>query len=378
MSSIYTTGGYQNRILLCGLVLGGLPGIYAQPGPTFEWGFTGTQASSTSLPSCQSLPIQAGPLTANGIPPFYMIAFAVDGAPITSFIGTNESNLTWQVRHPVGTKLLLGVVDSQGTSGGIDTPMYTVTEGASTACILTAAAEPEFKVTANVTDALSTCQQWGLTIQGGTPPYNLTLAALNAVDVTNVTLGPNDSVYTYINRAEPDTQMIAAVSDLNGRWATGSPLVRTQGSANFDCGGLVSSSSGAPPSSSSEPPSTTSSATSPSMSRARIGTIAGAAVGGLILACGAIAFAIYLCRRRRSRPRITNIAPLHVGPSHDVQMSTAGYLPAAYTSRPVAQAGSYQAAPLLAVSESSSSPASSPDLLPRGRELPPPYSGGEK
>ncbi|KAJ7495060.1 hypothetical protein FB451DRAFT_1477541, partial [Mycena latifolia] len=216
------------RILLCGLVLGGLPGIYAQPGPTFEWGFTGTQASSTSLPSCWSFPIQAGPLAAHGIPPFYMIVFAVDGAPITSFIGMNKSNLTWQVCHPIGTKLLLGVVDSQGTSGGIDVPMYTVTEGESTECILTAAVEPPFKITANVTDALTTCQQWGLTIQGGAPLYNLTLAALNASYVTNVTLGPNNSVYTYINRAVPDTQMIGKLRT-NGHWATGSPLVRTQG-----------------------------------------------------------------------------------------------------------------------------------------------------
>ncbi|KAJ7143982.1 hypothetical protein C8R44DRAFT_564898, partial [Mycena epipterygia] len=118
------------------------------------------------------------------VPPFYMIAFAVGGAPTTTLIGTNESGLSWTVDHT----LLLGVVDSEGTTGGIGELLYQVTE---------------FTISANVTDTLNTCQPWGLTISGGTPPYNLTLAVLNAPDVTNVTLGANDSVYTYINRAEP-------------------------------------------------------------------------------------------------------------------------------------------------------------------------------
>ncbi|KAJ7143975.1 hypothetical protein C8R44DRAFT_601861 [Mycena epipterygia] len=121
-------------------------------------------------------------LIAHGVPPFYMIAFAVGGAPTTTLIGTNESELKWKVDHPV--------------------------EGTTSECIAPAPTEPEFTISANVTDVLSTCQPWGLTIRGGTPPYNLTLAVLNASDVTNVTLGANDSVYTYINRAEPDSQMI--------------------------------------------------------------------------------------------------------------------------------------------------------------------------
>ncbi|KAJ7143973.1 hypothetical protein C8R44DRAFT_558263, partial [Mycena epipterygia] len=185
--------------------------------------------SSTSLPSCKALPMTAEALIAHGVPPFYMIAFAVGGAPTTTLIGTNESELKWTVDHPVGTRLLLGVVDSKGTSGGIDAPLYQVTQGATSDCISSAQAEPQFTISANVTDVLSTCQPWGLTIRGGTPPYNLTLAVLNASGVTNVTLGANDSVYTYINRAEPDLQMIASASDVNGRWATGSPFVRTQG-----------------------------------------------------------------------------------------------------------------------------------------------------
>ncbi|KAJ6549586.1 hypothetical protein DFH09DRAFT_878076, partial [Mycena vulgaris] len=183
----------------------------------------------TSLPSCNTLPLEADPLTAHGIPPFYMMAFAVDGAPLTAFIGTDEKNLAWTVRHPVGTKLLLGVVDSAGSSGGIDTPIYTVTAGDTTECISTTDNDPQFMIEANVTDVLSTCQPWGLTIRGGAPPYKLTLAVLNSPHVTNFTLGPNESAFTYINRVAPNSQVLASASDVNGRWATGSPFVRTQG-----------------------------------------------------------------------------------------------------------------------------------------------------
>ncbi|KAJ7775944.1 hypothetical protein DFH07DRAFT_711319, partial [Mycena maculata] len=175
---------------------------------------------SASLPSCRRFPITADALTEPGVPPFYMMAFAVGGSPITSFIGTNESNLAWTVLHP----LVLGVVDSKGNSGGIDAPLYTVTDGSNTQCNANPAVEPPFTITANVTDVLNTCEPWGLTIQGGSPPYNLTIAVMNSADVMNVTLGPK-ATYTYVNQINAPAQIIGK----NGRWATGSPFVRTQG-----------------------------------------------------------------------------------------------------------------------------------------------------
>ncbi|KAJ6533775.1 hypothetical protein DFH09DRAFT_993351, partial [Mycena vulgaris] len=239
-----------------------------------------------------------------------MIAFAVGGTPITTLIGTNESHLVWTVRHPIGTQLVLGVVDSQGNSGGIDAPVYTVTEGATTQCLPATDTEPLFRITANVTDTLTTCQPWGLKIQGGTPPYNLTLAALNSADVRNITLGPNDSEYTYINRADPGTHMIASVSDRTGRWAVGSTLVHTQGSSDVDCMGMVSSSSsgisiaGRPRAPISQ-----------HMSRARIVILAAASLGSLLVFCGIAIWAMQWRRRSRSRRKMADIAPFRALPS---------------------------------------------------------------
>ncbi|KAJ7839928.1 hypothetical protein B0H14DRAFT_1063842 [Mycena olivaceomarginata] len=300
-------------LTLCAVLLVTLAGTNAQA--KFEWGFS--QTVSTSLPSCQTFPITADPLTAHGVPPFYMIAYAVGGAPITSSIGTNESNLSWTVTHPIGTQLLLGVFDSQGNTGGIDVPLYTVTKGSSTSCIPPPPpaedAPPPFTITANVTDTLTTCQPWGLTIHGGIPPYNVTLVALNSTVVTNQTLGADDSVLTYINRQEPNLQVLAAVNDLNGRWATGSPFVHTQGSADLTCRGLDSTSSnGTSPSPQGDK---NGSRSRHIISHGTIGAIVGAIVGALLL-CGVATWMWRQWQQRRAqqRPRI-EIDSFNEGPS---------------------------------------------------------------
>ncbi|KAJ7890392.1 hypothetical protein B0H13DRAFT_2192953, partial [Mycena leptocephala] len=284
------------------LALAVVPGIHAQASQMFEWGFT--QTVSTSLPSCRSFPLEADPRTANGTPPYYMMAFPVGGTPITSFIGTNASNLTWMVTHPVGTKLVLGVVDSRGNSGGIDSPLYEVIDGATTQCTPPPTSEPEFKITANVTDMLNTCQPWGLTLEGGTPPYSMTIATMNSPNITNMTLGPIDTVFTWINRAAPQSQLIATASDSTGRWATGSPFISTQGSADTSCLGLVTTSTNG-----TAPNGVPQTAPSHSMSRSRIATIAGASAGALLVFAIVVALVLRHRRLQRSQPSTTEVDP---------------------------------------------------------------------
>ncbi|KAF8970972.1 hypothetical protein BDZ97DRAFT_1410986 [Flammula alnicola] len=205
----------------------------AQTSKLFQWGFANT-ALSTSLPTCVSLPIivkSFDPTTnaTNGTPPYYMIAFAVGGTPVTTFIGTDENNLSWTVTQPVGSQLVLSVVDANGSAGGIPPRILNVIPGSTTQCVNTPLLTPEFKVTANVTGNLQTCQPWGFTVKGGVPPYTITLAQPNSPVVTNVTLPFGDDSFTYINRANPGGQLIGAISDFTGRWATGTPIANTQG-----------------------------------------------------------------------------------------------------------------------------------------------------
>ncbi|KAF8193737.1 hypothetical protein BJ912DRAFT_229914 [Pholiota molesta] len=218
----------------------------AQTSGLFQWSFANT-ALSTSIPTCFSLSIivESFNNTTNvttGTPPYYMIAFAVGKTPVTTFIGTDEKNLNWTVTEPAGSQLVLSVVDANGSAGGIQPRMFTVNEGMNTQCVTTPTLTPAFTITSNVTGDLETCQPWGLTVNGGVPPYIVTLGALGSPVVTNVSMPLGDNMYTFINRAAPNRQLIGAVSDQTGRWATGTLIVNTKGSSDVSCAGLMSSS----------------------------------------------------------------------------------------------------------------------------------------
>lgn len=60
----------------------------------------------------------------------------------------------------------------------------------------------------NVTDHLTTCEPWGITISGGTKPYSVVLSALGSPVITNVSMGPQDDVFTYPDRADPNSELM--------------------------------------------------------------------------------------------------------------------------------------------------------------------------
>lgn len=90
-------------------------------------------------------------------------------------------------------------------------------DGSDTSCIPTSASKPPTiaQITPNVTDKLETCQQWGLTVSGGQKPYQVVISALNSPLITNITLGPNDDVLTYINRGTPNEALMGKHACLN-------------------------------------------------------------------------------------------------------------------------------------------------------------------
>jgi hypothetical protein len=55
---------------------------------------------------------------------------------------------------------------------------------------------------------LSTCQPWGLKVTGGIPPYNITLISVGSTVVTNVSLLQGFDIFTYINKANPNGQIM--------------------------------------------------------------------------------------------------------------------------------------------------------------------------
>ncbi|KAG6833167.1 hypothetical protein H0H87_010554 [Tephrocybe sp. NHM501043] len=93
-----------------------------------------------------------------------------------------------------------------------------------------------FSLSSNATSGeISTCDPWGLIIEGGQSPYTVSLAAEGSPSVTNVTMSPGDNLYTYINRAGPNGALLAAISDSAGKWASGASYVKTKGSTDTTC-----------------------------------------------------------------------------------------------------------------------------------------------
>ncbi|KDQ50931.1 hypothetical protein JAAARDRAFT_141098, partial [Jaapia argillacea MUCL 33604] len=132
--------------------------------------------------------------------PYYLIAYELGG--VTTVTPVGSTSLSWQVTHRPGAQLMLTMADANGNAGGVDPYIRTVAPGSSSTCQMPTP-DPSFVMTANVTGTLQTCQPWGLSIQGGTPPYGVTVARLNTSVVTNMTVPLGDDIVTYINRAEP-------------------------------------------------------------------------------------------------------------------------------------------------------------------------------
>lgn len=220
-----------------------IPNVISQ-NHTFQWKF-GNNFIDTTIQECQKLPLVIQPPTDNsttaGTPPYVLIAFELGGVPTTTPIGSDN---TWQVTHKAGSTLMLTMVDSLNNTGGVAPLLYNVTSGSNTDCLYT---PPDLStlpsVHPNITDTLTTCEYWGLTIKGGKPPYTVVLSATNSPVITNVTMAADKDVFTFPDRADPNVQLMASVLDATGQWGVSSGAVHTTGSSDVDCVGRVSSSS---------------------------------------------------------------------------------------------------------------------------------------
>ncbi|KAI0084381.1 hypothetical protein BDY19DRAFT_909858 [Irpex rosettiformis] len=237
-------------VLWLGLGLGLMAGmVRADPGDRlFLWTFGGNFVAS-ELTECQTLPIQIKPLTSNstytGVGPYYMFAFEPGGVPSVAMIGEDPKKLTWQNTHKSGSTLMLTVMDSNQTMGGVSSILYNVTAGTNTSCLFSNATQQPSSIptiTPNITGTIQTCDQWGLTISGGKSPYQMVFSAVNSPTITNSSMALGDDVYTYANRADPGQWLMASVVDADGNWGISTPVIMPFGSKDVTCRGHLSSS----------------------------------------------------------------------------------------------------------------------------------------
>ncbi|KAL7278105.1 hypothetical protein ACG7TL_008076 [Trametes sanguinea] len=210
----------------------------------FNWAF---DFQSLNIQECQTSTVQLKPLNTSssfvGIPPYYMLALEVAGISSKTFIGNDSTQLSWQNTHHQGAQLLLTVVDSTGSTAGFPSHFYSVigaSPGSDTSCLAPGPTSSTPRITPNVTSSLETCEPWGLTITGGVKPYNITFGQIASGVITEEQMGPVDDVYTYINRADPNLPLMAAVTDATGQWGVSTVAVDTTGSSDTTCGSLVS------------------------------------------------------------------------------------------------------------------------------------------
>lgn len=84
--------------------------------------------------------------------------------------------------------------------------------GEDTSCLPATDTSSLASVHANGTDTLETCKPLGMLIEGGQKPYTVVLSAANSLTIANYTMKPEDDVFTYINRENPDGELIGEYS----------------------------------------------------------------------------------------------------------------------------------------------------------------------
>jgi hypothetical protein len=284
----------------------------------FQWEWSSSiQEATGALTECEFRNIDIINLTNYGTAPYYFIAYELGGFSTATFVGTDHSNLTWQVRYPVGTKLMLGMVDADGNSGGI-ADSYTVSSGQDASCLPPTPPSSQLIIKGNVSKTLSSCEPWGLRVSGGTPPYNITLVVYN-IPSTNYTLSSGLDVLTYVNNGIYTGQMLAAVSDSIGQFGVTTSLIHTIGSAS-GCNGLQTTAGN-----SSEIPFYSNS--SPSK-RTTIIIAVCATIGGLLVITGATLFTLRKALARRMKdgqdtiPRVFDIQDKTEERRHVVSMES--------------------------------------------------------
>lgn len=127
---------------------------------------------------------------------------------------------------PTGSSLVLFVMDSQGSPGGVPQRVFSVTstydiyilftqritkvhlyEDGDSSC-LPQSPSVSIQMTANVSGTIETCQPVEFEISGGSKPYKITVVQTNSNVINNNTLGSDATNFTFTNNVNANAQII--------------------------------------------------------------------------------------------------------------------------------------------------------------------------
>lgn len=298
---------------------------------TFIWGFSPND--NVNINSCTPLSLYVSRGENNDpniqpVPPYTLIAYPEQGVPVVSPLGTPSGTpptVSWTPPFAAGTKLVLGLVDSRGNSGGITMQTYTVGAGTSTSCVSPAPSTDLKATISNTGGSVNLCDPVSIRIEGGTRPYKVTIPYTNADTAFNITMDGQNNALDWINRAQSGQQLIVAVSDSTGQYATTSSFLASTGSGSNACPGRTDTQSVIAGTTASSNPNTRTSASASSTSPAQTShnddtgkskPVTGAIIGTIvaILAIfGIIAYFFFRRRNQRTFNGATAAVPLSSG-----------------------------------------------------------------
>jgi hypothetical protein len=154
------------------------------------------QEQPLTLRACSTVSFALGTNNASSAhaqPPYTLLVFPANGVPQTIPAGIDGTDADWRVNYPVGTQLLLSMVDSKGLPGGTSAPTTVI--GGTSSC-LSDADTPSLSL-GYTPSVPSTCQSVSMLPDGGVPPYTITIQkaadqGINITQVTNTTSWIND------------------------------------------------------------------------------------------------------------------------------------------------------------------------------------------
>lgn len=117
--------------------------------------------------------------------------------------------------HRVDVTVVLSIVDSKGNSVGNPAEYDIVKTNGSTACLPTTpeATQTPLSAAINLLTDPQPCSPMVMNIKSGQKPYIVTVVPVGSTAATNITMGLNDDVLSWVNILPPSIPFYVAISD---------------------------------------------------------------------------------------------------------------------------------------------------------------------
>jgi len=183
--------------------------------------YTSFDDTPLALQSCSvfTFAVGANPnATVQPVPPYTMLVYPADGIPQSLAAGDGSDPIKWKLTYAIGTQIIITFVDSNGLSGGTS-PITTVTSNSGGSKCSPPTQNSDLSFDYSLDNPL-TCEATQFSINGGTPPYTLSIqkAADQTINITNISTNAS-----WTNSLEAGGAIMCPSQATRTRWKAQSP-----------------------------------------------------------------------------------------------------------------------------------------------------------